>query len=302
MPKKKLIVVGGPTASGKTEAAIVVARHFGTEILGADARQVYRELRIGVGRPDESQLASIPHHLIGHVSIHDPYSAGHFVRDSLTLLARLFESHDQVVLAGGTGMYIRALLEGMDDMPSVPAGLLSEWDAIRAAQGLAYLQESLHDLDPAYYAVVDRNNPARLIRAITVSLHTGRPYSSFRSGKTVERDFEPVLLLADLPREVLYPRIHARVVKMLEEGWLEEARALLPFADLKALQTVGYPELFAHLRGEVDWPDTIARIQQATRRYAKRQQTWFRHQGHWQCFDPDDPASLIRIVSQRLKG
>lgn len=301
MPKKKLIVIGGPTASGKTEAAIAVARHFGTEIIGADARQVYRELKIGVGRPDESQLATVPHHLIGHVSIHAPYSAGHFVRDAMPLLTRLFESHDQVVMAGGTGMYIRALLEGLDDMPAVPADLVAEWEAIRSREGLAYLQETLQTLDPEYYAAVDRSNPARLLRAITVSLHAGRPYSFFRTGKRVERDFEPLFLLADRPREILYQRIHARVGKMLEDGWLEEARALHSLAGLKALQTVGYPELFAHLLGETDWPATIERIQQATRRYAKRQQTWFRHQGNWQSFDPDDLPGLIALVTEQLE-
>jgi len=299
MPKKKLIVIGGPTASGKTEAAIAVARHFDTSIIGADARQVYRELKIGVGRPDEAQLAAVPHHLIGHVPIHDPYSAGHFVRDALSLLPGLFESRDLVVLAGGTGMYIRALLEGMDEMPSVPASLVAEWEAIRAAKGLAFLQETLETLDPEYYAAVDQNNPARLLRAITVSLHAGRPYSSFRTGKPVGRDFEPMLLLADRPREILYARINARVMKMLDEGWLEEATGLQSFSGLRALQTVGYPELFAYLRGETDWQDTIERIRQATRRYAKRQQTWFRHHGPWQSFDPDDIPGLIARISEQ---
>lgn len=300
MGKKRLIVIGGPTASGKTEAAIAVARHFGAEIVGADARQVYAELAIGVGRPSTDQLAAVNHHLIGHVSIHRHYSVGHYLQDALPVIDRLFERHDIAILAGGTGLYIQAVLHGIDDMPAVPEALVADWTRIAEAEGLTRLQAETARLDPDYYAIVDRHNPARLVRAITVSLHTGRPYSTFRTGRSATRTFEPILLQADLPRDVLYPRIDRRVNDMLQHGWLDEARALLPYKDLNALRTVGYPELFDHIEGRTSLAEATARICQATRRYAKRQSTWFRHHGEWKSFDPNDTETLIRHVDQRL--
>lgn len=300
MAKKRLIVIGGPTASGKTEAAIAIARHVGAEIVGADARQVYAELDIGVGRPSADQLAAVPHHLIGHVSIHRHYSVGHYLRDAMAVLETLYERHDIAILAGGTGLYIQAVLHGIDEMPAVPETLVEEWTRISEEEGLARLQTETARLDPEYYAIVDRHNPARLIRAITVSLHTGRPYSSFRTGGSATRSFDPILLQADLPRDVLYARIDRRVDDMLQHGWLGEARALLPYKELKALRTVGYPELFDHLAGRTSLDEARALICQATRRYAKRQRTWLRHHGEWNTFDPNDMDTLIRQVDDLL--
>ncbi len=302
MGKKRLIVIGGPTASGKTEAAIAIARHLGAEIIGADARQVYAELAIGVGRPSANQMASANHHLIGHVSIHRHYSVGHYLQDAMPLIDRLFERHDFAILAGGTGLYIQAVLHGIDDMPAVPEALIDEWTRIAEDEGLSRLQAETARLDPDYYAIVDRHNPARLIRAITVSLHTGRPYSTFRTGGSAARTFESILLQADLPREVLYARIDRRVDNMLQQGWLDEARRLLPYKELKALRTVGYPELFEHLEGRTTLNEATNRIGQATRRYAKRQLTWLRHHGDWNTFDPDDTDTLIRNVDDLLNA
>jgi tRNA dimethylallyltransferase len=229
MAKKRLIVIGGPTASGKTEAAIAIARHVGTEIVGADARQVYAELAIGVGRPSPDQLAAVNHHMIGHVSIHQHYSVGHYLQDALPVIDRLLERHDTAILVGGTGLYIQAVLQGIDEIPAVPEALVGEWTRIAKEEGLSRLQAETARLDPEYYAIVDRQNPARLIRAITVSLHTGRPYSTFRTGGSAARTFDPILLQADLPRDVLYARIDRRVDDMLQHGWLDEARAMLPY-------------------------------------------------------------------------
>lgn len=300
MPNKKLIVIGGATASGKTEAAIAVARHLNTEIVGADARQIYTEMAVGVGRPAADQLAAVPHHLIGHVSIHQPYSAGQYLRDALNVLDKIFARHDVAVLVGGTGLYIQAILEGMDDIPAAPEELVKTWRRIAEEEGITRLQAETERLDPAYFAVVDRHNPARLLRAITVSLHTGKPYSSFRTGQKQVRDFEPIRLLADLPRKSLYDRIDQRVLTMLAEGWLDEARSLYPFRHLSALQTVGYPELFAHLDGLADLPVTIDRIRQSTRRYAKRQTTWFRHHGPWHTVDASQPGNFIQAVANHV--
>lgn len=300
MANKLLVVIGGPTGVGKTDTAIQLARHYHSEIIIADSRQVYEELRIGVGRPSTAQLQAIPHHLLGYTSIHQPYSVARYVDDVLNLLQLLFEKHNVVFLTGGTGLYVRAIMEGLDSIPEIPHEITDKWTALWQSAGTPALVEKLETLDPEYASVVDRANPRRLIRALAVSEFTGLPYSSFRKGVPVVRPFDILPLVLEIPRDELYARINQRVEDMLEEGWLDEAKTLFPFKGLKALQTVGYTELFSFMEGQISWPECIHAIQQSTRRYAKRQLTWWRHQGAWQAFHPHAIDELIQTIDEKL--
>ncbi len=299
--KKKLIIIGGPTASGKTDCAIQLAQHFGTEILSADSRQFYKEMSIGTAKPQLSDLAKAKHHFIGNLSIHDAYSVGDFERDALAVLETIFETHDTAIMVGGTGLYIRAVCEGLDEFPDVPLSIRDEFEAIFKNQGIEPLQKLLQEVDYEYFIQVDIHNPIRLIRALSVWKASGQPFSSFRSGNKVERNFTPIYIALDLPREVLYDRINRRVDLMMAEGLLEEAKSLHPFKDLNALQTVGYTELFAHFDGEMTLDEAVDKIKQHTRNYAKRQMTWFRKNDFWQRVDPQEFTSsnyLSNIINQ----
>lgn len=302
MSNKLLVVIGGPTGSGKTDLAIRLALHYHTEVVSADSRQVYGELNIGVGRPDPAQLSAVRHHLIGHTSIFTPYTAGQYTRDALAVLDSLFATHDMVILTGGTGLYVKALMEGFDDIPDVPEAINDKWTTYWKENGTEALASRLHELDPAYFEVVDQANPMRMIRALSVCEHTGLPFSSFRKGTKSIRPFQILPIVIDLPRAVLYERINHRVEDMISKGWLEEAKNLYPHRNLKALQTVGYKELFDHLEGKITLPDAISAIQQSTRRYAKRQLTWWRHQGSWHSFSPDDDNAIIDAIDLGLEA
>lgn len=302
MANKFLLVVGGPTGVGKTDVAIQLAKHFRTEIVNADSRQVYRELCIGVGRPTKQQLSEVTHHLIGHVPVTASYSAGQFAGEALSLLETLYQHHRIVILCGGTGLYLQAILYGMDAFPTIPDGIVAGWTRAWQEKGLEFLQAELKRLDPVYFGKVDAANPMRLIRALAVSDFTGKPYSAYRTGKKAERDFEIIPIRLDLPREELYRRIDRRVDEMIAHGWLQEADRLYPLRQYKALQTVGYPELFAVIEGRHTLAEAIPLIQQATRRYAKRQLTWFRNQGAWRVFHPADIAAMIDYVLQQIEG
>lgn len=302
MSNKLLVVIGGPTGSGKTDLAIRLALHYHTEVVSADSRQVYAELNIGVGRPDPGQLSAVRHHLIGHTSIFTPYTAGHYTRDALAVLDSLFATHDMVILTGGTGLYVKALMEGFDDIPDVPEAINDKWTTYWKENGTEALASRLHELDPAYFEVVDQANPMRMIRALSVCEHTGLPFSSFRKGTKSIRPFQILPIVIDLPRAVLYERINHRVEDMISKGWLEEAKNLYPHRNLKALQTVGYKELFDHLEGKITLSEAISAIQQSTRRYAKRQLTWWRHQGSWHSFSPDDDNAIIDAIDLELEA
>lgn len=277
--KKKLIVVGGPTASGKTALAIELAQQFGTEIVSADSRQFYKEMSIGTAKPTPHELAQAKHHFIDNLSIHDSYSVGDFERDALAVLKTIFEKNDTAIMVGGTGLYIRAVCEGLDEFPDVPPPIRQEFEAIFEKEGLEPLQKLLEEVDYKYFTEVDIHNSVRLIRALSVWKVSGQPFSSFRSATKVERDFEPVFKTIDLPRPVLYDRINRRVDIMMSEGLLEEARQLYPFKHLNALQTVGYTELFAHFDGQLTLEEAVDKIKQHSRNYAKRQTTWFKKNG-----------------------
>ena len=295
--KKHLIVIGGPTASGKTALAIRLARHFGTEILSADSRQFYREMCIGTAKPSGQELAEAPHHFINSLSIHEPYSVGDYERGALDCLARLFEKRDVAILSGGSGLFVKALCEGLDEFPEVPLRLREEVEALFLEKGLAALQEELRVCDPVYYETVDLQNPHRLIRAISVCRAAGQPYSSFRSGRKAQRFFQPVFIELSWDRAALYERIHERVAHMWQGGLLEEARALFPHRHLPALQTVGYQELFRYFEGATDQETALEDIRRNSRRYAKRQLTWSRRDGYWKHFHPDEWALLLEYLS-----
>ena len=302
MPNKLLVVIGGPTGVGKTEVAIRLAMHYKTSIISADSRQVYSELSIGVGKPTPEQMEMVPQYLIGHTSIFDHYSAGDYNRDALAILDRLFHEHDIVFMTGGTGLYIKAIMEGLDEIPDVPEEINDHWTTIWKEQGTDALVEALKKTDPDYLNTVDAANPMRLIRALAVSDASGKPYSSFRKGEKKVRTFNILPIVLELPREILYNRIDQRVLKMIEQGWVEEAKSLYPHRILKALQTIGYKELFEFLDNNISMEQAISAIQQSTRRYAKRQLTWWRHQGEWHGFSPDDVSSMIDIIDQELNA
>jgi tRNA dimethylallyltransferase len=276
--------------------AIGLAQHYQTEVISADSRQVYAELIIGVGRPPASQLNAIPHHLIGHISIQQEYSVAHYTKEALKILDELFLHHDIVILTGGTGLYVKALMEGFDDIPPVEEGITERWTRLWEEHGIDFLLKSLKELDPAYLEVVDKANSRRIIRALAVSESTGKPFSSFLKGELIKRPFNILPIVLSLPREELYNRIDQRVINMINQGWESEARTLYPFRHLKALDTVGYKELFDFFDGNRSLPEAITAIQQSTRRYAKRQMTWWRNQGSWHSFSPDDDLSIIAAI------
>ncbi|MCC7466795.1 MAG: tRNA (adenosine(37)-N6)-dimethylallyltransferase MiaA [Saprospiraceae bacterium] len=300
---KKLIVIGGPTASGKTAIAIRLAKWLGSEILSADSRQFYREMTIGTAKPSEEELQAVPHHFINSQSIQDGYSVGAFEKDALALLERLFQRLDVVIMTGGSGLYIKAVCEGLDSFPDISASTRHKVEAGEKAGGLEWLQVTLQQLDPLQFERIDRYNPARLRRAIEVCMESGKPYSAFldHSGRR-SRFFESVYLLLDWPRQELYQRIDQRVDQMIASGLEEEAQALLPYRNHPALKTVGYEEFFDFFDGKVTKTEAVDKIKQHTRNYAKRQITWFNKHGDWKRFSPNDFQSIQDFVSQRLRS
>lgn len=301
IPDRHLLVVGGATASGKTGFAIRLAQHFNTEILSCDSRQFYREMNIGTAKPTDRELTQVPHHFIGHIRIQNAYSVGHFERDALQLLDKLFQRHRYVVVCGGSGLFIKALCEGLDAFPEVPAPVLSDLQRDFETHGISLLQEELSRTDPEYYAEVDLQNPRRLLRALSVIRTSGRPYSAYRQAERKPRNFHPVYLQMDWPRELLYERINRRVDEMMEAGLLEEVRKLYPFRDLQALQTVGYQELFDHLSGLTGLEEAVSLIKRNSRRYAKRQLTWFRRDTFWKAFHPEAFQEALAHIGQNTK-
>lgn len=281
--KPQLIVISGPTGSGKTDLSIRLAQTLKCSIVSADSRQVFKEMQIGSAAPDETQLQQVPHYFIGSKHVHDSFNAGIFEQEAIETLATLFKENPTQIVCGGTGLYIDALLNGFDELPESDPEIRQELDSIFTHSGIEALQIELQNLDPVYYAQVDIHNPQRIMRALEVIRKTGLPYSSLRKKKMAERDFKVVYLATDLVRETLYANINARTEKMIEQGWLKEAEELYPHRKLNALQTVGYKELFAYFDGEISLDRAIELIQQNTRRYAKRQLTWLRNKQeiHW---------------------
>ncbi len=286
--KKHLIIIAGPTAVGKTALAVDLAKHFACPVISADSRQFFREMSIGTAKPTPDEMQDVPHEFVDHISIHESYNVGQYERDAIARIEELFREHDQLILVGGSGLYINAILNGVDEFEEIPAEIRETLQADYAEKGIAYLQNLLKERDPVYYAQVDLNNPQRLMRALEVCLHSGKPYSSFRTKEKKERPFEAIPLLITTEREALYDRINRRVEIMMANGLLDEVKALYPHKQLNALNTVGYKELFDFLDGKLSLEEAVAMIKQNTRRYAKRQLTWFNNQGNFESFEPTD--------------
>ncbi len=294
-----LLVVAGPTAVGKTALCVRLAQQLGTEVVSADSRQLYRELSIGTAKPTPAEMDGVPHHFIGSHHITDPVTAGRYERECLTLLNELFTRHRVVILSGGTGLYINAVCFGLDDMPPVDATLRETLRLRWQQDGLAPLQEQLRQLDPVYAQTADLQNPVRVTRALEVCLSTGLPYSSFRQDKPADRPFKSVLVALDRPRPELYARIDTRMDQMLNDGLLDEVRSLYDYRQLPALQTVGYQEVFPYLDGTYDYDEMVRLLKRNSRRYAKRQLTWFHNQANYQWFAPDDEAGIRALLEER---
>lgn len=297
---KHLVVIAGPTAVGKTALAIELARYYGSAIVSADSRQFYKELSIGTAKPDEEQLRLAPHYFINTKSITELYGAGHFERDAIRQIDALFEQHDVVFLAGGSGLYIDAVLNGVDDFIEVPAAVRGQLNRELEQKGMPALQEEIGRVDPEYFRSADIQNPQRLVRALEVYRHTGQAYSSFLKKEKPARSFLPVKILINTDRKQLYARIDRRVDEMMQKGLLEEALRFKEQRGLNALKTVGYKELYEHLDGMYSLDTAVSKIKQHTRNYAKRQLTWFKNKDNFKEFGPEERDQIIAYIDASI--
>jgi tRNA dimethylallyltransferase len=293
MNQKTCIVIAGPTAVGKTAAAIEVARHFNTAIISADSRQCFKEMTIGVAKPSEAELQQVRHYFINSHSIEDDVNAAVFEQYALNAANEIFQQHDVAVVTGGTGLYIKAFCEGLDDMPPVSPSIRRSIIEQYGQHGLAWLQQQVQLHDPLYFATGEIQNPQRLIRALEVLQGTGQSIRTFQQGKKATRDFRIIKVGLELPRPELNARINARVDIMIKQGLVKEVEGLLPFKHLNALQTVGYTEIFDYFEGKSTLEQAIERIKTNTRQYAKRQMTWFKRDTSMHWFSPDSASQII---------
>lgn len=291
-----LIVVVGPTGSGKSALAVKLAQHYNAPVISTDSRQVFRNMAIGTAQPTAEELAAAKHYFIADREVEDDFNCGKYEVEALALLERLFAENRYVVAVGGSGLYIQALCEGMDSLPEADDALRAELKARLASEGLEVLADELRRLDPKYAEEVDVQNPARVMRALEVCITTGRPYSEQRVGKVAERPFNIVKVGTDMSRDVLYERINRRVDMMVEQGLVAEAMAMYPKRHLNALQTVGYRELFEHFDGNCSLEEAIELIKRNSRRYAKRQLTWFRRDESTGWYSPDDIEGVVAFI------
>lgn len=298
--KKTVLILAGPTASGKTLVAAELARRFETEIISADSRQCYKELKIGVAAPPDALLDEIPHHFIQTHSIFDNVTAVTFEEFALKKVEELFLKKDLVVITGGTGLYIQAFCEGLDNIPAVPDSLRQELIASYEELGFEWLEHTLIQADPLYASQGEMKNPQRMLRALEVIRSSGHSILSYRTFQKKERDFRVIKMALELPRTLLYERINHRVDEMIQAGLIDEAKSLISFKQLNALQTVGYKELFAYFDGSLDKERAIELIKQHTRHYAKRQLTWFRRDSEINWFHPDDISAMRIFLEQSL--
>lgn len=298
---KYLIVLAGPTASGKTMTAIKIALALNTEIISADSRQFYKELSIGTAAPTALELSTVKHYLVHHLSIFDKYDVSDYEHDVISLTNRLFKKHNAIVLTGGSGMFIDAVCDGLDDIPDINDETRKKISDLLQDHGITCLQELVSQYDPEYYSIVDKNNPRRLQRALEVYFQTGIPYSSFRKKQKKERDFKILRYALLWDRDALIERINKRVDIMMHDGLLDEVRSVYPYRELNSLNTVGYKELFDFLDGKCSLEDATDRIKINTRQYAKRQMTWFRKNDEYKWFAIEETDDIISSIKHIVK-
>jgi tRNA dimethylallyltransferase len=297
--KPLLVVIAGPTASGKTNVAIKLAQHFNTEILSCDSRQCYREMDIGVAKPLPEELALVPHHFINSHSIHESVDAAVYERYGLRALEKIFTHHKIAIAVGGTGLYLKALCEGVDPMPEIPDEIRNDIRNLFEKQGLPGLHEKLKITDADYFSKGEILNPQRVMRALEISLFTGKSILTLQTRQAQERPFRILYLGMNFPREILYQRINQRVDEMVETGLADEVKALLPYGKLNALQTVGYTELFNFYDGKLSLSQAVDKIKQHTRNYAKRQITWFKKINGMHWLAPDEISEMVYLINEK---
>ena len=295
---KTLIVITGPTAVGKTALCLDLAQHFGIPIINADSRQIYKELKIGTASPTDEQLAKVKHYFVGTLSLNDYYSASLFEQQTMEILEREFAKSDYALMAGGSMMYIDAVCNGIDDIPTVDDVTRETLKSRLANEGLETLVEELRHLDPEYYEIVDKQNPRRVVHGLEICLMTGKTYTSFRKREKKQRPFRIIKIGLNRDREELYNRINLRVDQMMDEGLLDEARNLYPMRHMNALNTVGYKEMFAYLDGKWTLEEAVERIKGNTRRYARKQLTWYKKDEQIRWFHPNEKDNIISYISQ----
>lgn len=293
---KTLIVITGPTAVGKTQLCLDIARHFGIPIINADSRQIYKELSIGTAKPSAEEQQTVKHYFVGTLSLQDYYSASLFESQVMNLLDMLFKTSDYALMAGGSMMYIDAVCDGIDDIPTIDNDTRATMKQRLADEGLEKLCEELQRLDPEYYEIVDRQNPKRVVHALEICTMTGRTYTSFRKREKKERPFHIVKIGLNREREELYNRINTRVDMMMQQGLLQEAEALYPLRDLNALNTVGYKEMFEYINGHWPLDEAVERIKGNTRRYARKQLTWYKKDQQIRWFHPNQKKEIIDYI------
>lgn len=297
---KVLICIGGPTASGKTSLSIKLAKILKSPIISFDSRQLYEELNIGVAKPDTAELAMVSHYMIGNISIHRNFNAGDYEREGNIILNKLFLDHDVIVAVGGTGMYIQALIDGLDEMPEIDPIVANNVEQKYKENGLSWLQQYVLKHDKVYASQVDMNNPMRLLRAVKVMESSGKPFSEYRKGIRKKRDYKVMRYYINPDRDILYDAINKRVEKMIDTGLIAEADGLKEYRHLKALHTVGYSELFDMMEGKVTLDEAINLIKRNSRRYGKRQITWFKNQGDWVSLDAGVDDENIEKIKKHL--
>ena len=302
MKDKYLVVIAGPTASGKTATAIKVAKTLGTEIISADSRQFYKELPIGTAAPTPEEQAEVQHHMIHNLNVEDKYDVADYEQDVLSLLKQLFVNHDAVVLTGGSGLFIDAVCKGLDSIPDISEEVRNKVDELYKKGGLIALQNEVERLDPEYYNIVDKYNPRRLQRAVEVCYQTGLTYSSFRKNTVKQRDFKIIKVALLWERSELINRINKRVEIMVKEGLVEEAKAMYPKRYLNSLNTVGYKEIFEYFDGKVSLNEAIENIKINTRQYAKRQMTWLRKNNDYKWFTIDELDEMLNYINSVING
>ncbi len=295
---KNLIVVVGPTAVGKTAVAIKLAQFFNTEIISADSRQIFKELTIGTAKPSDAEMELVPHHFVNTHSIGDEYDAAQYGREALQLISKFFEHSHTLILCGGSGLYIKAVCEGFDDIPEIGQGTRDELIQNYEQSGIEWLQQKMMQLDPEHFKNIDQKNPHRLIRALEVRLTTGSSITAFQTKNKAHRPFSIIKIGLELPREDLYRRIDERIERMIQDGLFKEAEDLYLFKHLQALQTVGYQEIFDFMDGKYNKEEAIRLLKRNSRRYAKRQLTWFKRDAEIKWFSSDDIQKIIDFVNR----